>query len=115
MKNTSWRLETLRSSLKEEEDSLASQGTTKRPFKEAETTKTKRVKGSGLDAEIQNILLKNVQSHRETRTKENSLEVLGAIAVKKMMKKSKTKHISWLKYEMRYVPNPLTLVMKTHQ
>ncbi|GKA63938.1 hypothetical protein Tco_0763544 [Tanacetum coccineum] len=35
------------------------------------------------DAEIQIILLENVQSHRETRTKEHSLEVLGAITVKK--------------------------------
>ncbi|GJW33504.1 hypothetical protein Tco_0053536 [Tanacetum coccineum] len=39
------------------------------------------------DAEIQIFLLGNVQSHRETRTKEHLLEVLGAIAVKKMMKK----------------------------
>ncbi|GKA53404.1 hypothetical protein Tco_0746719 [Tanacetum coccineum] len=37
------------------------------------------------DAEIQIILLENVQSHRETRTKEHLLEVLEAIAVKKMM------------------------------
>ncbi|GJW35488.1 retrovirus-related pol polyprotein from transposon TNT 1-94 [Tanacetum coccineum] len=35
----------------------------------------------------------NVQSHHETRTKEHSLEVLGAITVKKMMKRSKTKHV----------------------
>ncbi|GJV61081.1 retrovirus-related pol polyprotein from transposon TNT 1-94 [Tanacetum coccineum] len=34
----------------------------------------------------------NVQSHRETRTKEHVLEVLGAIAVKRMMKRSKTRH-----------------------
>ncbi|GJZ38710.1 hypothetical protein Tco_0585273 [Tanacetum coccineum] len=40
------------------------------------------------------ILLENVQNHRETRTKDHSLEVLGAIAVKKMMKRSKTKHVS---------------------
>ncbi|GKA77858.1 hypothetical protein Tco_0784395, partial [Tanacetum coccineum] len=43
--------------------------------------------------DIQIILLENVQSHRETRTKEHLLEVLGAIAVKKMMKRSKTRHI----------------------
>nr|GEW60814.1 transposase, Ptta/En/Spm, transposase, Tnp1/En/Spm-like protein [Tanacetum cinerariifolium] len=36
----------------------------------------------------------NVQSHRETRTIELSSEILGAIAVKKMMKRSKTKHVS---------------------
>ncbi|GKC36552.1 retrovirus-related pol polyprotein from transposon TNT 1-94 [Tanacetum coccineum] len=54
---------------------------TKRPFKEAETTKTAKVKGSALDAEIHIILLENVQSHQETRTKEHSLEVLGVIAI----------------------------------
>ncbi|GJX01814.1 retrovirus-related pol polyprotein from transposon TNT 1-94 [Tanacetum coccineum] len=37
----------------------------------------------------------------ETRTKEHSSEVLGAIAVKKMMKNSKTKHVSWLKHQKR--------------
>ncbi|GJX69621.1 hypothetical protein Tco_0305348 [Tanacetum coccineum] len=52
-----------------------------------------RVKGSVLDADIQIILLENVQSHRETRTKEHSSEVLGAIAVKKIMKRSKMKHV----------------------
>ncbi|GJS58511.1 reverse transcriptase domain-containing protein [Tanacetum coccineum] len=46
-----------------------------------------------LDAEIQIILFENVQSHRETRTKEHSLEALGAIEVKKMMKRSKTRHV----------------------
>ncbi|GKF13467.1 hypothetical protein Tco_0054929 [Tanacetum coccineum] len=50
-------------------------------------------RGSALDAEIQIILLENVQSHRETRTKEHLLEVLGAIAVKKMMKRSKMKRV----------------------
>ncbi|GKC92553.1 hypothetical protein Tco_1157995 [Tanacetum coccineum] len=56
------------------------------------------------------LLLENVQNHRKTRTKEHLLEVLGVIAVKKMMKRLKTKHVSWLKH-LRYVPNPLTLVM----
>ncbi|GJR84466.1 retrovirus-related pol polyprotein from transposon TNT 1-94, partial [Tanacetum coccineum] len=50
-------------------------------------------RGSALDAEIQIILLENVQNHQETRTKEHLLEVLGAIAMKKMMKRSKTRHI----------------------
>ncbi|GKC31734.1 retrovirus-related pol polyprotein from transposon TNT 1-94, partial [Tanacetum coccineum] len=54
----------------------------------AEMTKTAKVKGSALDAEIQIILLENVQSHREIRTKEHLLEVLGAIVVKKMIKDS---------------------------
>ncbi|GJU04254.1 retrovirus-related pol polyprotein from transposon TNT 1-94 [Tanacetum coccineum] len=66
---------------------------TKRPFKKAETKKMGKVKGSALDAEIQIILLENVQSHRETRAKEHLLEVLEAIVVKKMMKRSKTRHI----------------------
>ncbi|GJX90796.1 hypothetical protein Tco_0344122 [Tanacetum coccineum] len=44
-------------------------------------------------AEIQIILLENVQSHRETRTKGPSLEVLGVITVRKMMKISKTIHV----------------------
>ncbi|GKF47737.1 hypothetical protein Tco_0137539, partial [Tanacetum coccineum] len=48
---------------------------------------------SALDAEIQIILLENVRSHRETRTKEHLLEVLGAISVKKMMKRSKMKRV----------------------
>ncbi|GJW23342.1 retrovirus-related pol polyprotein from transposon TNT 1-94 [Tanacetum coccineum] len=61
--------------------------------KDARRQRPKDVKGSALDAEIQIILLENVQSHREKRTKEHLLEVLGAIAVKKMMKRSKTRHI----------------------
>ncbi|GJY08307.1 copia protein [Tanacetum coccineum] len=52
-----------------------------RPFKKAETTKTENVKGSALDAEIQIILLENVQSHRETRTKEHLLEAQAPMAV----------------------------------
>ncbi|GJS35707.1 hypothetical protein Tco_0534089 [Tanacetum coccineum] len=56
--------------------------------------KTAKVKGSALDAEIQIILLENVQSHRETRTKEHSLEVLGVIAVKRMMKECRSETVS---------------------
>nr|GEZ56937.1 retrovirus-related Pol polyprotein from transposon TNT 1-94 [Tanacetum cinerariifolium] len=41
-----------------------------------------------------NHLLKNVQNHQKTRTKELSLEVLGAISVKKIMRRSKTKRVS---------------------
>nr|GEY03046.1 retrovirus-related Pol polyprotein from transposon TNT 1-94 [Tanacetum cinerariifolium] len=62
--------------------------------KEAEMTRTVKVIENVLDAAIQIILLENFQNHQKTRTKEHSLEVLGAIAVKKMMKKSKTKHVS---------------------
>ncbi|GJZ04757.1 hypothetical protein Tco_0538032 [Tanacetum coccineum] len=36
---------------------------------------------------------KNVQNHRRTRTKEHSLEVLGVIAVNKMMRRPKTRRI----------------------
>ncbi|GJV49843.1 hypothetical protein Tco_1440055 [Tanacetum coccineum] len=36
-------------------------------------------------------LLENVQNHRKTRTKEHSSEVLGVIAVKKMMRRPKTR------------------------
>ncbi|GKG16357.1 hypothetical protein Tco_0358680, partial [Tanacetum coccineum] len=36
----------------------------------------------------------NVQSHRETRTKEHLFEIFGAIVVKKMMKRSKTRHVA---------------------
>nr|GEY64750.1 copia protein [Tanacetum cinerariifolium] len=94
------RFNTIISSLKaldeEEEDSLDNQGTTKRPFKEAETRKTTRVKRNVLDAVIQIISLENVQNHQKTRTKEHSLEVFGVIAAKKTMKRSKTKHDSRL-------------------
>ncbi|GKF93250.1 UBN2 domain-containing protein, partial [Tanacetum coccineum] len=38
------------------------------------------------DAVIQIISLENVQNHRKTRTKEHLSEVLGVIAVKKMMR-----------------------------
>ncbi|GJT99253.1 hypothetical protein Tco_1094771 [Tanacetum coccineum] len=75
---------------------------TKRPFKEAETTRTEKVKGSVLDAETRIILLENVQNHRRTRIKEHSSEVLGVIAGKKMMKRIKMKCVSWLKHQMRY-------------
>ncbi|GKF76369.1 hypothetical protein Tco_0225813 [Tanacetum coccineum] len=43
------------------------------------------------DAAIRIILLENVQNHRKIRTKELLSEVLGAIAVKKMMRRSKMK------------------------
>ncbi|GKF95967.1 hypothetical protein Tco_0288702, partial [Tanacetum coccineum] len=47
-----------------------------------------------LDAVIQIILLENVQNHRKTRTKEHSSKVLRVIAVKKMMRRSKTRRVS---------------------
>ncbi|GJX80347.1 retrovirus-related pol polyprotein from transposon TNT 1-94 [Tanacetum coccineum] len=45
------------------------------------------------DAEIQIILLESVLNHRKTRTKECSSKVLRVIAVKKMMRMSKTRRI----------------------
>nr|GEW70343.1 transposase, Ptta/En/Spm, transposase, Tnp1/En/Spm-like protein [Tanacetum cinerariifolium] len=65
--------------------------------------------------ETQIILLENVQNHQKTRTKEHSSEALGVIAVRKMMKRPKTKHVSWLKHLVRYVLNPYTFVLKLHQ
>nr|GEX83704.1 transposase, Ptta/En/Spm, transposase, Tnp1/En/Spm-like protein [Tanacetum cinerariifolium] len=87
----------------------------KSPFKETEMIRNVKEKGSVLDAETKIILLENVQNHQKTRTKEHSLEALGAISVKKMMKRLMTKHSSWLKHQMRYAMISLTLVMKTHQ
>ncbi|GKA93485.1 retrovirus-related pol polyprotein from transposon TNT 1-94 [Tanacetum coccineum] len=52
------------------------------------------------DAAIQIILLENVQNHLKTRTKEHSLEVIRVIAVKKMMRRSKTRRVSLLKHQM---------------
>ncbi|GKB49285.1 UBN2 domain-containing protein [Tanacetum coccineum] len=53
----------------------------------------RRVIENALDAATRIILLENVQNHRKTRTKEHLSEVLGAIAVKMMMRRSKTKHV----------------------
>ncbi|GJV38498.1 hypothetical protein Tco_1410975 [Tanacetum coccineum] len=75
---------------------------TKRPFKEAEMIRTVKVKGSDLDVVTQIILLENVQIHQETRTKEHLLEVLGAIAVKKMMKSDENSSIDDLALDNEY-------------
>ncbi|GKF24478.1 hypothetical protein Tco_0076800, partial [Tanacetum coccineum] len=40
---------------------------------------------------------------------------LRAIAVKKMMRRSKMKRVSQLMHQVRYIPNPPTSVMKIHQ
>ncbi|GJS28715.1 hypothetical protein Tco_0489335 [Tanacetum coccineum] len=66
----------------------------KRRSKEAETTRTEKVIGNVLDAVIQIISLENIQNHQKTRTKEHSSETLGVIAVRKMIKRVKTKHVS---------------------
>ncbi|GKD20834.1 hypothetical protein Tco_1222537, partial [Tanacetum coccineum] len=62
-----------------------------RGFKESMMIRTVKVIQNDLDAATRIILLENVQSYQETRTKEHLLEVLGAIAVKKMMRRSKMK------------------------
>ncbi|GKB55203.1 hypothetical protein Tco_0905956 [Tanacetum coccineum] len=67
------------------------------------------------DAETRIILSDNVRNHRETRTKKPSSEDLGAIAARKIMKRPKTKRVSWLMHLARYILNPLPLVMKTRQ
>ncbi|GKA69621.1 hypothetical protein Tco_0775685 [Tanacetum coccineum] len=81
---------------------------TKRHFKEAETTRMERVIGSDLDAETLIILSENVRNHRRTRTKRLSSEVLGVIAVRKMMKMLKMKRVSWLKHLVRLSQIPTT-------
>ncbi|GKA61787.1 retrovirus-related pol polyprotein from transposon TNT 1-94 [Tanacetum coccineum] len=68
---------------------------TKRRSKEAEMTRTAKVIGNVLVVEIQIIISENVRNHQRTRTKELSSDVLGVIAVKKMMKRLKTKRVSW--------------------
>ncbi|GKG17537.1 hypothetical protein Tco_0362494, partial [Tanacetum coccineum] len=55
------------------------------------------------DAETQIFLSENVRNHRRTRTKGLSSEVLGVIVVRKMMKRLKTKRVSWIKHLARYV------------
>nr|GEU97963.1 DUF4219 domain-containing protein [Tanacetum cinerariifolium] len=59
----------------------------KKTFQRSRNDKNDKMIENVLDAAIQIILLENVQNHRKTRTKELLLEVLGVIAVKKMMKR----------------------------
>ncbi|GJZ21279.1 retrovirus-related pol polyprotein from transposon TNT 1-94 [Tanacetum coccineum] len=56
------------------------------------------------DVEIQIILFREYPNTTRTRTKEPSSEFLGVIAVRKMMKRLETKHVSWLKYLARKLP-----------
>ncbi|GKB68143.1 retrovirus-related pol polyprotein from transposon TNT 1-94 [Tanacetum coccineum] len=74
---------------------------TKRRSKEAEMTRTAKVIENALDAVTQIILIENVQNYRRTRTNELSSEVLGVITVRKMMKRLKTKRVSWLTHLAR--------------
>nr|GEV74382.1 zf-CCHC domain-containing protein/UBN2 domain-containing protein [Tanacetum cinerariifolium] len=60
---------------------------TKRHSKEVMMTKTVKVIESALDVATRIILLENVQNHQKRRIKEHLSEVLGVIAVKKMMRR----------------------------
>nr|GEW07521.1 zf-CCHC domain-containing protein/UBN2 domain-containing protein [Tanacetum cinerariifolium] len=66
----------------------------KRHSKEAVMKRKVKVIENTLDAATGIILLENDQNHQKTRTKEHLSEVLGVIAVKKMMRKSITKRVS---------------------
>nr|GEW06582.1 retrotransposon protein, putative, Ty1-copia subclass [Tanacetum cinerariifolium] len=83
--------------------------------KEAVMTRTVKEIENTLDVVTRIILLENVQNHRKKITKELLSKALGAIAVKKTMRRSKMKCVSQLMHEVRYVLNPPTLVMKIHQ
>nr|GEV02163.1 reverse transcriptase [Tanacetum cinerariifolium] len=75
---------------------------TKRYYKEAETTRTTQSdRKYVLNAETRIILSENVQNHQETRTKKPLSKVIGAITVMKMIKRLKTKRVSWLMYLAR--------------
>nr|GEW32678.1 UBN2 domain-containing protein [Tanacetum cinerariifolium] len=66
----------------------------KRRSKEVVMIRTVKVIENALDVATRIILLKNIQNHQETRTKELLSEALGAIAVKKMMRRLKMKRAS---------------------
>ncbi|GKF24360.1 hypothetical protein Tco_0076682 [Tanacetum coccineum] len=78
--------------------------------KEAEATRTAKVLGNVLDAAIQINLLEIARNHRRTRTKELSSEVIGVIEVRKMMKRLKTKRVSWITHLARKIN--LTIIFK---
>nr|GEY45308.1 UBN2 domain-containing protein [Tanacetum cinerariifolium] len=73
--------------LREEVNSRDNLGTTKRHSKEAMMKRTVKVIENALDVVTRIILLENVQNHQKKRTKELLSEVLGVIAVKKMMRR----------------------------
>ncbi|GKA60442.1 hypothetical protein Tco_0759849 [Tanacetum coccineum] len=66
----------------------------KKGVQRSRDARTVKVIENALDVATQIILLENVQNHRKIRTKELLSEALGAIAVKKMMKRSKMKRVS---------------------
>nr|GEV05232.1 transposase, Ptta/En/Spm, transposase, Tnp1/En/Spm-like protein [Tanacetum cinerariifolium] len=66
----------------------------KKAFQRSRDEKNGKGDRKCLNAAILIILLENVQNHRETITKEHSSKVLGVIAVKKMMRRSKMRRVS---------------------
>nr|GEV45190.1 alpha/beta hydrolases superfamily protein [Tanacetum cinerariifolium] len=54
-----------------------------------------------------NHLIGDFSKPPKARTKGLSSEVLGVIAARNMMKRLKTKHVSWLKHLASYILNPL--------
>nr|GFA12652.1 UBN2 domain-containing protein [Tanacetum cinerariifolium] len=66
----------------------------KTTFQRSHDDKNGKVVENALDAAIQIILLENVQNHQKTRSKKLFSEVLGVIAVKKMMRRPKIKRVS---------------------
>nr|GEV85729.1 serine/threonine protein kinase SRPK1 [Tanacetum cinerariifolium] len=66
----------------------------KKTFQRSRDDKNDKVIENDLDVATRIILLENVQNHRKTRTKELLSEALGAIAMKKMMRRSKMKRVS---------------------
>nr|GFB49481.1 hypothetical protein CTI12_AA098640 [Tanacetum cinerariifolium] len=73
---------------------------TKRRSKEAAMIRTVKVIENALDVATRIILLENVQNHRKTRTKDLLSKALGAITVKKMMRRSKMKRVSQLMHQV---------------
>ncbi|GJZ79154.1 hypothetical protein Tco_0643991 [Tanacetum coccineum] len=78
----------------------------KRRSKEVVMKRTVKVIENALDVATQIILLENVQNHRKIRTKELLSEALGAIAVKKMMKRNS------LENELRELKDKLSTLEK---
>nr|GEV80887.1 copia protein [Tanacetum cinerariifolium] len=63
----------------------------RKTFQRSRDDKTTKVIENALDTATRIILLENVQNHQKIRTKERLSEVLGVIAVKKMMRSEITK------------------------
>ncbi|GKE00179.1 hypothetical protein Tco_1388162 [Tanacetum coccineum] len=62
-----------------------------------------------------NHLIKECPKPPKDKNQRVSSEVPRVIAVRKMMKRIKKKCVSWIKHLAMYIPNLLTLVMRTRQ